>query len=138
MSFFHEGIRKLPERWQKPSERAVAIKKIPRAFAAHTLAKRSLREVRILRELRHENIIAVLDMFTAEGTHGRDIYMVMDLMETDLHQIIHSRQALVEQHFQYFLYQLLRGLKQNHDVTAGDKHEVYFKSRKRVRRYLQI
>ncbi|KAK6008980.1 kinase domain protein, partial [Ostertagia ostertagi] len=25
---------------------------------------------------------------------GRDIYMVMDLMETDLHQIIHSRQAL--------------------------------------------
>ncbi|KHJ81406.1 hypothetical protein OESDEN_18908 [Oesophagostomum dentatum] len=51
-------------------------------------------------------------MFTAEGTHGRDIYMVMDLMETDLHQIIHSRQTLVEQHFQYFLYQLLRGLKQ--------------------------
>ncbi|VDM70459.1 unnamed protein product [Strongylus vulgaris] len=75
-----------------PSQRAVAIKKIPRAFAAHTLAKRSLREVRILRELRHENIIAVLDMFTAEGTHGRDIYMVMDLMETDLHQIIHSEQ----------------------------------------------
>uniref|UniRef100_A0A183FB58 Protein kinase domain-containing protein n=1 Tax=Heligmosomoides polygyrus TaxID=6339 RepID=A0A183FB58_HELPZ len=80
------------------------------------LAKRSLREVRILRELRHENIIAVLDMFTAEGTHGRDIYMVMDLMETDLHQIIHSRQALVEQHFQYFLYQLLRGLKYLHSV----------------------
>ncbi|PIO58916.1 kinase domain protein, partial [Teladorsagia circumcincta] len=99
-----------------PSQRAVAIKKIPRAFAAHTLAKRSLREVRILRELRHENIIAVLDMFTAEGTHGRDIYMVMDLMETDLHQIIHSRQALVEQHFQYFLYQLLRGLKYLHSV----------------------
>ncbi|WKX96348.1 hypothetical protein Q1695_012642 [Nippostrongylus brasiliensis] len=99
-----------------PSQRAVAIKKIPRAFAAHTLAKRSLREVRILRELRHENIIAVLDMFTAEGTHGRDIYMVMDLMETDLHQIIHSRQTLVEQHFQYFLYQLLRGLKYLHSV----------------------
>ncbi|KAK6733799.1 hypothetical protein RB195_017516 [Necator americanus] len=99
-----------------PSQRAVAIKKIPRAFAAHTLAKRSLREVRILRELRHENIIAVLDMFTAEGTHGRDIYMVMDLMETDLHQIIHSRQTLVEQHFQYFLYQLVRGLKYLHSV----------------------
>lgn len=34
--------------------------------------------------------------------------MVMDLMETDLHQIIHSRQALSEQHLQYFMYQILR------------------------------
>lgn len=39
------------------------------------------------------------------------MYIVMDLMETDLHQIIHSRQDLVELHFQYFLYQVLRGLK---------------------------
>lgn len=42
---------------------------------------------------------------------GRDIYLVMDLMETDLHQIVHSTQQLTEQHNQYFLYQILRGLK---------------------------
>uniref|UniRef100_A0A8R1I4H0 Mitogen-activated protein kinase n=1 Tax=Caenorhabditis japonica TaxID=281687 RepID=A0A8R1I4H0_CAEJA len=102
------------------SKKQVAIKKIPRAFTAHTLAKRSLREVRILRELLHENIIAVLDMFTAEGSHGKDIYLVMDLMETDLHQILHSRQTLLEQHFQYFFYQLLRGLKYLH--SAGIIH----------------
>ncbi|EFO91528.1 CRE-MPK-2 protein [Caenorhabditis remanei] len=101
-------------------KKQVAIKKIPRAFTAHTLAKRSLREVRILRELLHENIIAVLDMFTAEGAHGKDIYLVMDLMETDLHQILHSRQTLMEQHFQYFFYQLLRGLKYLH--SAGIIH----------------
>ncbi|CAO4365951.1 unnamed protein product [Caenorhabditis nigoni] len=101
-------------------KKQVAIKKIPRAFTAHTLAKRSLREVRILRELLHENIIAVLDMFTAEGSHGKDIYLVMDLMETDLHQILHSRQTLMEQHFQYFFYQLLRGLKYLH--SAGIIH----------------
>jgi serine/threonine protein kinase len=35
----------------------------------------------------------------------------MDLLETDLHQIIHSRQTLIDSHFQYFLYQILRGLK---------------------------
>ncbi|CAI5441452.1 unnamed protein product [Caenorhabditis angaria] len=102
------------------NNKQVAIKKIPRAFTAHTLAKRSLREVRILRELLHENIIAVLDMFTAEGIQGKDIYLVMDLMETDLHQILHSRQPLLEQHFQYFLYQLLRGLKYLH--SAGIIH----------------
>lgn len=46
------------------------------------------------------------------GTRGPDIYLVMDLMETDLHQILNvSKQALTEQHLQYFLYQILRALK---------------------------
>ncbi|CAB3404360.1 unnamed protein product [Caenorhabditis bovis] len=101
-------------------KKEVAIKKIPRAFTDVILAKRSLREIRILRELLHENIIAVLDMFTVEGVQGKDIYIVMDLMETDLHQILHSRQTLLEQHFQYFMYQLLRGLKYLH--SAGIVH----------------
>lgn len=45
------------------TERKVAIKKIPKAFGALTLIKRTLREVQILRHFRHENIVAVLDMF---------------------------------------------------------------------------
>jgi serine/threonine protein kinase len=60
MSWFIRDISQVEERW-------VAIKKIQRAFAAITLIKRTLRELRILRELRHENIVAVLDMFKAEG-----------------------------------------------------------------------
>uniref|UniRef100_A0A915EAF0 Mitogen-activated protein kinase n=1 Tax=Ditylenchus dipsaci TaxID=166011 RepID=A0A915EAF0_9BILA len=98
------------------NQKSVAIKKIARAFAALTLIKRTLREIRILRELRHDNIVSVIDMFSAEGFQDRDIYLVMDLMETDLHQIIHSTQKLTEQHNQYFLYQILRGLKFIHSV----------------------
>lgn len=45
----------------------MAIKKIARAFAALTLIKRTLREVRILREINHENIINILNMFSVEG-----------------------------------------------------------------------
>ncbi len=41
-------------------------------------------------------------------------------METDLHQIIHSKQPLTEQHLQYFLYQIFRGLKYIH--SAGVIH----------------
>lgn len=52
-----------------PTGTRVAIKKIPQVFVSHTLVKRSLREIRILRELRHENIISLKDIFTAEGTH---------------------------------------------------------------------
>ncbi|KAE9551636.1 hypothetical protein FO519_005164 [Halicephalobus sp. NKZ332] len=102
----------------KTNNREVALKKIPRAFAACTLVKRALREIRILRDIHHENIISILDMFATQGAQSGevDIYLVLDLMETDLHQIIHSTQQLSEQHNQYFLYQILKGLKYLHSV----------------------
>ncbi|CAB1329031.1 unnamed protein product [Coregonus sp. 'balchen'] len=46
------------------------------------------------------------------------IYVVLDLMESDLHQIIHSRQPLTPEHTRYFLYQLLRGLKYVHSANV--------------------
>ncbi|RWV80991.1 hypothetical protein BHE74_00046040 [Ensete ventricosum] len=39
-------------------------------------------------------------------------------MDTDLHQIIRSNQALSEEHCQYFLYQILRGLKYIHSANV--------------------
>uniref|UniRef100_A0A0R3S114 Mitogen-activated protein kinase n=1 Tax=Elaeophora elaphi TaxID=1147741 RepID=A0A0R3S114_9BILA len=102
--------------YDQQNGKKVAIKKITRAFSIAILLKRSLREVRILRCLRHENIIAIHDVFTTPGSYGLDVYMVLDLMETDLHQIIHSRQDLTNQHYQYFLCQILRGLKYLHSV----------------------
>ena len=105
------------------NNREVALKKIPRAFAASTLVKRALREIRILRDIHHENIVSILDMFATQGSQpgDADIYLVLDLMETDLHQIIHSTQKLSEQHNQYFLYQILKGLKVRALVRKGRK-----------------
>jgi len=40
-----------------------------------------------------------------------DVYLVYELMDTDLYQIIRSQQALTDEHIQYFTYQVLRGLK---------------------------
>ena len=34
-----------------------------------------------------------------------DIYIVSELMETDLHRVIYSRQKLTDDHIQYFVYQ---------------------------------
>ena len=36
-----------------------------------------------------------------------DVYIMSELMETDLHRIIYSRQDLSDDHLQYFLYQIL-------------------------------
>jgi hypothetical protein len=35
-----------------------------------------------------------------------DVYIISELMETDLHRIIYSRQELSDDHIQYFIYQV--------------------------------
>lgn len=97
--------------------RNVAIKKIGRAFEHAIDAKRTLREVKLLREMRHDNIITLLDILPPmQNDSFQDLYCVYQFMETDLHQIIRSAQPLSEDHVQYFTYQILRGLKYVHSL----------------------
>ena len=42
--------------------------------------------------------------------------MILDFMETDLHKIIYSKNELTDEHIQYFIYQLLKGLKYIHSA----------------------
>jgi serine/threonine protein kinase len=39
-------------------------------------------------------------------------------MEADLHQIIRSQQSLSDAHYQYFVYQIFRGLKYIHSANV--------------------
>ena len=62
----------------------------------------------LLRHLRHENVIAVVDIMAppaAQAAKFADVYLVYELMDTDLHQIIRSPQPLSDDHVQYFIYQ---------------------------------
>ena len=43
-------------------------------------------------------------------------YVVSDLMQTDLSSIIKSPQPLSDDHIQFFIYQILRGLKYIHST----------------------
>jgi mitogen-activated protein kinase 1/3 len=43
-------------------------------------------------------------------TNYKDVYIVTERMEADLNRLIASKQALSDQHYTYFMYQLLRGL----------------------------
>lgn len=96
----------------------VAIKKIGNAFDNRIDAKRTLREIKLLRHMDHENIIAIRDIIRPpRRDQFNDVYIVYELMDTDLHQIIRSNQPLTEDHCQYFLYQLLRGLKYIHSAN---------------------
>lgn len=100
----------------------IAIKKIGNAFENATDARRTLREIRLLRHLYHENIIAVKDIMKPTGRYSfNDVYVVYELMDTDLHQIIRSSQALTDDHYQYFIYQVK---KTDHPVFFPSGHCV--------------
>ena len=47
-----------------------------------------------------------------------DIYIVTNLFETDLDRVIRSNQPLTEHHIQFFMYQILRGLKYIHSANV--------------------
>ena len=96
----------------------VAIKKIPKAFEDTVDCKRLLREIKILRHFKHDNVLGLLDILppTGDKKDWKDVYIVSELMDTDLHYIIHSKQPLTDEHFKYFLYQILRGVHAIHSA----------------------
>ncbi|KAK8679052.1 hypothetical protein V6N13_144524 [Hibiscus sabdariffa] len=92
----------------------VAVKKIANAFDNHMDAKRTLREIQLLRHLDHENVIAIRDVIPPPLRRDfADVYIALELMDTDLHQIIRSNQSLSEEHCQ-----ILRGLKYIHSANV--------------------
>jgi len=98
----------------------VAVKRVANATAHTRDATRTLREVQLLRQLSHENIVPLLGVQTLRHRSGIDALLVYQLMDTDLHQIVRSNQLLYESHAQFFVYQALRALKYIH--SAGVLH----------------
>ncbi|CAI9785978.1 unnamed protein product [Fraxinus pennsylvanica] len=97
----------------------VAIKKIGNAFDNKIDAKRTLREIKLLRHMNHDNVVAIKDIIRPPLKENfNDVYIVYELMDTDLHNIIRSNQPLADDHCRYFLHQILRGLKYVHSANV--------------------
>lgn len=99
----------------------VAIKKITNILDHLLTTKRTFRELKILQHFDHDNIIAIRDMImpqSSASSHQLDVYVVFDLMESDLHKIIQSPQTLSDDHVRFFLYQIVRGLKYIHSADV--------------------
>lgn len=97
----------------------VAIKKIHDIFEHISDAARILREIKLLRLLRHPDIVEIKHIMLPPSRRDfKDIYVVFELMESDLHQVIKANDDLTREHYQFFLYQLLRALKYIHTANV--------------------
>jgi len=87
-----------------------------------------LRELAILQALEHECVIQLYDAYkppqTPElcqaGLELNEIYMVMELCDTDMKQLVRTDVTLEQVHISTLMYNLLRGLKYLH--SAGVYH----------------
>ena len=76
-----------------------------------------------MRILNHENVLSIKTILRPNSlAEFNELYVVSDLMETNLAQVIKSNQVLNDEHIQFFFYQILRGLKYIHSCGILHKH----------------
>jgi mitogen-activated protein kinase 1/3 len=94
-----------------PCAEKVAIKKISPMCEDVWDAKHTLRELRLMRLLDyHPNVISLVGLSASEDS----LYIVMELMDSDLHKIVQSKQKLGESHLKVIWTQILDGVSAMH------------------------
>ena len=89
----------------------MAIKKVANAFEDMIDAKRMLREVRLMRQFNHPNVVKLYDIMEPPYIEDfEDLYIFTELMSSDLQKILYSKTKLTGEQMQYLLYQLLAGM----------------------------
>eukprot|EP01065_Artemidia_motanka_P048208 TRINITY_DN7725_c0_g1_i1.p1 TRINITY_DN7725_c0_g1~~TRINITY_DN7725_c0_g1_i1.p1 ORF type:complete len:506 (+),score=120.11 TRINITY_DN7725_c0_g1_i1:112-1518(+) len=105
---------------QHKSGARVAIKKCLNIFRDLGDCKRVLREIKLLKFFRHDNLLQIKHLLRPRDPRDsfKDIYLVTEMLDTDLNNVIKSRQQMNEDHYKYFVYQIIRGLKYIHSANV--------------------
>lgn len=97
-----------------PNGTIVAVKKIKlgsRAEAKDGINRTALREIKLLQELNHPNVICLVDVFG----HKSNISLVMDFMDTDLEVIIKDPTIILTgPNIKSYILQTIQGLEYLH------------------------
>ncbi|KAI9322573.1 kinase-like domain-containing protein, partial [Dichotomocladium elegans] len=97
----------------------VAIKKCYRVFDKKLIAKRCLREIKLLQHFNgHPRIINLRAMDIVDYRNFNEVYLFQDCCDTTMADIIHSRLQLETVHYQWFMYQLFSALKYIHSANV--------------------
>lgn len=95
----------------------VAVKKVLAYCEDDWDARHALREIRLMRLMTpHPNFVSLLAVST--NPRGGELYLVMELLETDLHRILRSGQTVSEGHCKCIMKQVLEAVKAMHSVNV--------------------
>ncbi|KAH8080392.1 MAP kinase [Aureococcus anophagefferens] len=102
--------------FDRESETKVAIKRVSPWADDEWDARHTLRELRLMYLLRgHPNVVSLHDA-VLQPAGSDDLFIVMELMDSDLHRVISSKQALTGEHVSCMMAQLLLGVQALHAV----------------------
>ena len=103
----------------KESEEICAIKKFKESDDDEILRKTALREVKLLRLLRHGNIVSLTEAFRRKGK----LYLVFEYVEKNLLEVLEEQpQGLDPSLVRYYIFQLCQAIHwcHSHDVVHRD------------------
>ena len=103
----------------KPSGKKVAIKKMDGVFEDEVDCKRILREVTLLRRLKHQYVVELFDIIEPKNLESFDtLYVVLELAESDLKKVIKSAIHLQLKHIQLVVYNLICAVRYLHSANV--------------------
>jgi mitogen-activated protein kinase 1/3 len=107
------------EATQKSSGKKVAIKRLNKIFDDVVDCKRILREVALLRNLSHHNLVNIIEIIEPTDLKNFDtLYVVLEYAQSDLKKLLKSPIHLELIHIQTLVYGILCGLKYIHSAEV--------------------
>lgn len=88
-----------------------AMKKYSKIFSNRILALRTLRELSILRRIRHPKIIKIFDILPPPTPHYDELYIILEYLPFDLRRLTTKNKYLTDDQVVKVTYQLLVVLK---------------------------
>eukprot|EP01134_Creolimax_fragrantissima_P003089 CFRG3089T1 len=116
----YKAKRKITDR--RSDDRVYALKKI-KGTDSDGLSLSSCREIGLLREIKHQNLVSLEEVYLHPET--RDVWLLFEYAEHDLYHILHTHRntgppkgqlvLLGDQMVKSIMWQLLQGMKYLHD-----------------------
>lgn len=101
---------------QLSTGKRVAIKKMDNIFDDETDCKRILREITLLRKLKHPCVVELIEILPPQDpANFTTLYVVLEFAESDLKKILKSTLSLEILHIQTIVYNLLCAVKFLHE-----------------------
>eukprot|EP01118_Nematostelium_gracile_P003575 TRINITY_DN1413_c0_g1_i2.p1 TRINITY_DN1413_c0_g1~~TRINITY_DN1413_c0_g1_i2.p1 ORF type:complete len:371 (+),score=81.68 TRINITY_DN1413_c0_g1_i2:3-1115(+) len=95
----------------KETKKVVAMKKIRMGNHKEGIQFTAIREIKILKEMHHENILGLLDVFSRKS----NVFLILEFMEYNLEQIVNDMDIMLQAaDIKSYMQMLLRGVEQLH------------------------